>query len=80
MQYREHTNSNGFWNKCWFEKNIYGDIVAVYNALGTKYISYEYDAWGNCTVTYLDGGTGSVARKNPFRYRGITMTQTLTST
>ena len=55
----------------WFEKNLQGDIVAVYNESGTKLISYTYDAWGNCTETYLnDNGSNEYAKYNPFRYRG----------
>ena len=47
-----------------------GDIVAVYNTAGTKLVSYVYDAWGNTTVTYHNGGASTVAANNPFRYRG----------
>ena len=50
--------------------NIQGDIVAVYSGTGTKLVSYTYDAWGNHTVTYHNGGESTVAVNNPFRYRG----------
>ena len=53
-----------------FEKNLQGDIVAVYSENGTKLISYTYDAWGNCTTTYYNGGASTTAIYNPFRYRG----------
>jgi len=49
---------------------LQGDIVAVYSNAGTKLISYTYDAWGNCTVAYENGGDSCMARYNPFRYRG----------
>jgi uncharacterized protein RhaS with RHS repeats len=39
-----------------FEKNLQGDIVAVYNSNGTKLVSYTYDAWGNFTPDYEPGG------------------------
>lgn len=31
---------------------------------------YTYDAWGNFTVTYYNGGANSAAQYNPFTYRG----------
>ena len=58
------------WVSYWFEKNLHGDVVAVYNSSGTKLVSYTYDAWGNATVTYSNAGASSAAAKNPFRYRG----------
>ena len=57
------------WDVLWYEKNIFGDVVAVYDASGTKLESYTYDAYGNCTVTmhvYED----EMYVNNPFRYRG----------
>lgn len=70
MQYKKLTNSNSSWEIFWYEKNLQGDIVAVYNASGTKLATYIYDAWGNYTATYHNGGLGTAAAKNPFRYRG----------
>ena len=54
----------------WFEKNLQGDIVAVYDNNGIKYAEYDYDAWGNCTTTYFNNGGVTAAMFNPFRYRG----------
>ena len=56
------------WDVFWYEKNIFGDIVAIYNESGTKLISYRYGAYGTCTPqlhVYSDA-----AYNNPFRYRG----------
>ena len=53
-----------------FAKNIRGDITAVYDANGTCLVTYTYDAWGNVTVSYSNGGASTAARYNPFRYRG----------
>ena len=50
MQYRNDTMSSGTFYTFWFEKNLQGDIIAVYNSSGTKCVSYVYDAWGNVTV------------------------------
>ena len=47
-----------------------GDIVAVYSETGTKLIAYTYDAWGNFSTTYYNGGASTAATYNPFRYRG----------
>ena len=47
-----------------------GDIIAVYNDAGTLLISYLYDAWGNVTTTYSNGGASTNAVYNPFKYRG----------
>ena len=59
------------WDTYWYEKNIFGDVVAIYDADGTKLVSYVYDAWGNTSVSYHNNATAtSPAGKNPFRYRG----------
>ena len=71
MQYREPSMAEGVFYTFWFEKNLQGDIVAVYNETGTKLISYAYDAWGNFrTTTHNHSGTNAYAAYNPFRYRG----------
>ena len=60
----------GSWITYWFEKNVLGDIVAVYNSSGTKILSYKYDAWGNfVSIPHATDSIGG-AVKNPFRYRG----------
>ena len=45
-------------------------MVAIYNASGTKLISYIYDAWGNFTTSYHNGGANTTAVNNPITYRG----------
>jgi len=51
-----------------FTKNLQGDILNIYSEDGTKVASYNYDAWGNHTVTnYTSDNIGNF---NPFRYRG----------
>ena len=71
MLYTEGNGSNAGWSAFWFEKNLQGDIVAVYDQNGNKSVSYTYDAWGNFTTTYHNGASSSsIAAKNPFRYRG----------
>ena len=70
MQYRNTSYAEGVFDTYWFEKNLQGDVVAVYNQAGTKLIAYTYDAWGNSSVTYYNSGSSTTATYNPFRYRG----------
>ena len=51
-----------------FEKNLQGDITAVYDEYGGIIVEYTYDAWGNVTKTLYD--TTSNGQYNSFRYRG----------
>ena len=60
-----------------FEKNIFGDIVGVYDEEGDKVLGFTYDAWGNVSITEsseissLDEGYGTFLKKACiFRYRG----------
>ena len=46
-QYRENSYAADVWDTFWFEKNLQGDIVAVYDEDGTKLVNYTYDAWGS---------------------------------
>jgi two-component sensor histidine kinase len=34
------------WDTYYYEKNLQGDFVSVYDATGTKLVSYTYNAWG----------------------------------
>lgn len=73
LKYRTNSNGEGIFRYYFFEKNLQGDIVAIYNHSGTKIGSYSYDAWGVCTTTTLTNGSTDKAiatTYNPFRYRG----------
>ena len=71
MLYRTTSYAKDVWDTFWYEKNLQGDIVAVYNSSGTKLASYNYtDAWGNFTVSYSNGGASTGAAYNSFHYRG----------
>ena len=70
MQYHGASYAEDAWDVFWYEKNLQGDIVAVYNESGTKLISYKYDAYGRCFSTQHNGGYSTQAYNNPFRYRG----------
>jgi len=71
MMYRTTSYAINQWDVYWFEKNLQGDIVAVYNSSGAKVASYTYsNAWGKCTTSYFNGGASTAVKYNPFRYRG----------
>ena len=74
LQYRNKSDAKNVFYTYYFEKNLQGDIIAIYTENGTKIGSYTYDAWGNCTVSTESGTTTSQKRivrtLNPFRYRG----------
>jgi len=53
MQYRASSYAENVFDYYFFEKNLQGDIVAVYGADGTKYLEYFYDAWGNFQINLL---------------------------
>ena len=71
MQYRQSGMAEGLFYTFFFEKNLFGDVVAIYNEYGVKVISYTYDAWGNVTQTWHNMLAQNLyAQYNPFRYRG----------
>ena len=80
MQYCQNSSTSTAWEVYWFERNLQGDIVAVYSSEGVKLVEYKYDAWGNAAVTYYNSGSSTTATKNPFRYRGYYYDQDLGST
>ena len=59
--------ANGVTNAYYFQRNLLGDVIGIYNTSGTKVGGYAYDAWGNCTITL---NTNGIATRNPIRYRG----------
>ena len=78
MQYHGAYYEEDVWDVYWYQKNIFGDIVAVYDVAGTKLISYKYDAYGKTTRFYHNDCTSSSsASQNPFRYRGYYYDQDL---
>ena len=73
LMYRNNTYASSVYDSFFFEKNLQGDVIAVYDSTGTKIGSYTYDAWGNFTTTVTSGNTtlenNIVRNYNPFRYR-----------
>ena len=70
MQYHGASYASDAWDVYWYEKNLQGDIVAVYDNTGTRLVTYKYDAWGQHTTHYEASGGNTSVTKNPFRYRG----------
>ena len=70
MQYRNDTYTKNKWDIYWFDKNLHGDILGVYNSAGTKLVSYSYDPWGKVYISYSNGGASTSAAKNSLMYRG----------
>ena len=70
------TNNYGLTNfdRFYFDKNLQGDIIGVYNSTGKKIGTYTYDAWGKCSLSVANGNTilenEVMHHYNPFRYRG----------
>ena len=48
-----------------YETNILGDVIGIYDSNRVKVASYDYDAWGNVVSK-----SGTMADVNPIRYRG----------
>lgn len=70
MLYRTANYAADVFDTYLFQKNLQGDVIAVYNKSGTKLVGYVYDAWGNVSTTYSNGGASTGAQYNPFTYRG----------
>ena len=68
MQYHASNYGAYEWKTFWFEKNLQGDIVAIYDETGAVVVKYNYNAWGKCSATQYN--SSSPANNNPFRYRG----------
>lgn len=52
----------------YYQRNIFGDVIAIRDTVGTKVVEYAYDAWGNSTV--VSYSNADLANYNPIRYRG----------
>ncbi len=61
-----YTDANGT-NTYYYDKNIFGDVIAILDNTGNPVVKYKYDAYGNCTV--YDSVTTDLAETNPIRYR-----------
>ena len=60
---------SGTSNTYYYDRNIRGDVIGIYDENGVRIVKYSYDAWGNCTIGSSTTNI-SLARANPIRYRG----------
>ena len=70
FKYRSRTYAADVWDIYFYEKNLQGDIVAIYGSSGVKLISYAYTAWGALTISYHNNGDSTTAVNNNLTYRG----------
>ena len=54
-------------NYYYYQKNVFGDIIGIYDSNKQVVAKYKYDPYGVCSITYDRYGAGN---NNPFRYRG----------
>ena len=73
MKYRTSANATGVYY--YYAYNSRGDIVGLYNADGSLYCTYTYDAWGN--ILSVKDSTGheitvatDIANLQSLKYRG----------
>ena len=59
------TDDGASFTTYYYILNLQGDVVKLVTASGNTVAAYEYDAWGN-----ILSQSGSMADKNPLRYRG----------
>ena len=66
FQYRDGSYARDDWDVFWYQKNLQGDIIAIYDNTGKREMTYNYTAWGHMvTSNCLD-----IDFDNPFTYRG----------
>ena len=69
FKYRSIGYAEDVWDEYFYEKNLQGDIIAIYSASGAKLYTYAYDAWGKFARTQVYA-TPTTAIVNPYTYRG----------
>ena len=70
MQYHDVNYAEDVWDVFWYEKNLQGDIVAVYDSSGMLLIEYNYSAYGRIKIVDYNADLYPAVYNNPFRYRG----------
>ncbi|MCL2540588.1 MAG: RHS repeat-associated core domain-containing protein, partial [Firmicutes bacterium] len=77
--YYDADGIQGMWSSVYgeyyFERNMFGDVVALWTTSGALAGRYVYDAWGNHTIYDAAGSvinpyTPHAMTANPWRYRG----------
>ena len=69
----------GVWDSYYLKRDCFGNITEIFDAEGKTIGTYQYDAWGNCTmskdstygeIAYNDGVHVHVGDINVLRWRG----------
>ena len=66
MEYTKNNQSTLYY----FQRNLQGDVIGIYDTNGNLKVRYIYDAWGNCTIDNTQTTDQTLAKNNPIRYRG----------
>lgn len=53
----------------YYDLNLQGDVVGIYDSTGTKVVEYTYNAWGEL-LSMTGTQAATVGNANPIRYRG----------
>ena len=74
LKYRTNAYAENTFDFFFYEKNLQGDIIGIFNTNGRRVGWYIYDAWGTCS-TYVASSTSTLEQNivrsyNPYRYRG----------
>ena len=51
-----------------YHKNLFGDVIGIYDSNNDEIVTYEYDSWGTIVNT-IDNSNINLSTINPFRYR-----------
>ena len=51
-----------------YHKNLFGDVIGIYDSNINDIVTYEYDSWGTIVNT-IDNSNINLSTINPFRYR-----------
>lgn len=51
-----------------YHKNLFGDVIGIYDSNNNEIVTYEYDSWG-AIVNTIDNSNINLSTINPFRYR-----------
>lgn len=51
-----------------YNKNILGDIIGIFDSNWNEIVKYQYDSWGNI-MNIIDTSNINLSQINPFRYR-----------
>lgn len=70
--YDENGNKYGFTyngNNYYYNLNLQGDVIGIYDASGNDVVEYTYDVWGEL-IAITGSLASTIGEINPIRYRG----------